>query len=407
MKPKLLLVLFMLMTCLLAERSTAQTRYADSIFAGYTLDSVTYSVYGYKMNIYQPAGDVQATRPLVVLAHGGSFYTGDRYSDNTVTQLCADLAHKGYVTVSIDYTLIAHPGNFLNGDSAATEVLRAVGDGKAAVRYFYKDASSTNTYRIDTNNVFIGGNSAGAVLFMQYAYVDSAAQLSPALQQDLNNNAGGFQGNSGNPGYSTNFKAVINLAGGLNDPNYITRCSKPVVSAQGDSDKVVPYTCADPTVSGFPVPLQLCGLGSLLPFIRDNTPYHTEIVFPGDGHVPWATDLSKFYRVDTLITSFLYTELNNTAPTICPNPPAGIHDIAAATISLYPNPASNVLNIRSSQMISNIYMVDIMGHTIAQVSDVNNVDYQLNTSKLSTGVYFIRIYNGQNQIPVVRKVTIE
>ena len=178
MKSKLLLVMLTLMTCLLSQHSNAQTRYQDSIFASYTLDSVTYSSStGYKMDIYQPAGDVATKRPVVMLIHGGTFVSGTRSTDVTVVRLCQDLAHKGYVTVSIDYTLASPITNMLDSALAAIEVFKAIGDARAAVRYLYKDAATTNTYRVDTNNIYIGGNSAGGVLGMHYAYVNSLSQF--------------------------------------------------------------------------------------------------------------------------------------------------------------------------------------------------------------------------------------
>ena len=396
--------MFTAMTCLLSQSSSAQTRYMDSVFAGYTMDSVTYStVYGLKMDIYQPAGDTATRRPLIVLAHGGSFVSGARETDVTINQLCIDFVHKGYVTVSIDYRLIPQVGNFLNGDSAATEVFRAVGDGKAAVRYLHEYADS---FKIDTNNIFIGGNSAGAVLFDQYAFIDSLNELPHALQLDVVNNAGGFDGNSGNAGYSQGFKAVINLAGGLNDPSWIGYCSKPIVSAQGTADSVVPYTCMDPLVGIYQVPLLLCGLGSMQPYITTNTPYWASMLFPGAGHVPWSTNPTDFYMIDTLITSFLYNELNNLVPDTCPTP-SGIRGVTTATIKLYPNPAGKQLNIESSDIISAVTMSDDMGRAVSQASEINSRSYEMNTSGMSAGIYFVRIYGTSGQMPAVRKVTID
>ena len=408
MKSKLLLVMFTLMTCLLAQRSDAQTRYADSVFASYTVDSVTYSTpYNLKMNIYQPVGDGLAKRPLVILAHGGSFVAGDRYSDVAVTHLCEDLAHKGYVTVSIDYRLTGNPGNLLSADSAVTEVFEAVGDGKAAVRYFYKDAWTTNTYKIDTDNIYVGGNSAGAVLFMHYAYLDDTMKFSPLTNFNIiAHNVGGLDGLSGNPGYSTKIKGVINLAGGLNDASWLSYCSKPVVSAQGDSDMVVPYICNQPYVYGFHVPLTLCGLGSLQALITRNTPYSESMVFPGDGHVPWESDPAKMYRVDTMVTTFLFKEVTGTAPTACRSV-AGINEASASDFVLYPNPATNVLNIHSSAFISDITVMDQTGRTVAQASNLNTLSYQMNTSNLSSGVYFVRVSNTQDMTSSVKKIVIE
>ena len=406
MKLKLLSTLLTCIACLTASHAYAQgTRYVDSVFANYTKTTVTYStVYNQQMDIYQPTGDTATLRPILVLAHGGSFTSGDRNADNVITQLCADFAHKGYVTVSIDYRLTSAQ-NLLTADSAIIEVLRAVSDGKAAIRYFYQDAATTNTYKIDTNNLFVGGNSAGAVLYMHVAYITNVGMLSPTFQTLLTR-VGGLDGNSGNPGYSTNVKGVINLAGALNVASWVQSCGKPVVSAQGDADPVVPYNCGNPEYGV--VPVTLCGLGKMQPYITANTPYSASMVFPGDGHVPWQSNAAKFYRIDTMITSFLYKALSEPMNAVCTNTPLGILDDSyASRISLYPNPATNVLNISSSEMINNISLIDQTGRIVNQVSDIKTLHYQMNTSHLSAGVYIVRLNDVQGQTPVIRKIVIE
>ena len=405
MKSKLLLVMFTLMTCLLAQQGNAQVRYQDSMFATFTIDTVLYSsVYNLKMNVYQPVGDANTSRPVVVLAHGGTFISGTRTSDVTVTRLCADLVKKGYVTISIDYRL-SGVANMLIGDSAALEVFKAVGDCKAAIRYLYMDVANGNTYKIDTNNIFIGGNSAGAVLAMHYAYIDSLGELNDTFQHIVAN-TGGLEGNSGNAGYSSNVKGVVSLAGGLNQAWWMGFCSKPIVSAQGSADPIVPYTCAEPFVFGIAyVPLQLCGLGSYQFYANNNVPYYQSIVFPGQQHVPWDTSAQMYYQVDTIVTGFLYKEVTNQVPTVCSGWPAGIQGIGSTNLSIYPNPATNILNIHSTEFISNISVADEMGRTVSQVSDVHALDYQLNTSHLSSGIYFLKLDMGKSTI--VKKVTIE
>lgn len=408
MRSKLPSVILMVLCSMAAMQISAQTRYLDSIFASYTVTTVTYStVYNLQMDIYQPSGDNLNARPVVLLAHEGTFITGSRTSDQTVVRLCEDLAHKGYVAISMDYRLSDQAAEMLgNADSAATEVFQAVGDGKAAVRYLHEYADS---FALDTNNIFIGGNDAGAILFLHYAYIDSLSQLNAdSIFPAIVANTGGLAGNSGNPGYSMNFKGVINLAGGLNQAAWIGYCSKPIVSAQGDNDDVVPYTCGEPDVSGFVVPIQLCGLGSMQYYITSNTPYYESLIFPGDGHDPWDTYVPIYDQVDTLITGFLYKEVTNAVPDTCTGFPAGIRSVSyTADISVYPNPATNVLNIQSSQYITDVSLTDESGRVISEVADVQSIRCQLNTTALSPGIYFVRISNGQGQVAVVRKVIIE
>jgi para-nitrobenzyl esterase len=414
MKSKLLSMILVCAACLLVQHANAQCgsgpRYVDTVFPGYTVTTVTYSTgYNLQMDVYQPAGDVNTSRPLIVLAHGGSFTSGNRSDDSTIIWLCRDLATKGYVTASIDYRLttntkLVYP---FNGDSAIVEVLEAVGDGKAAVRYFYKDVlTNGNTFKIDTNNIFIGGNSAGAVLFMQYAYITDISQLNPSFQAIVASIGGGLDGVSGNPGYSSNFKGVINLAGALNQAAWINNCSKPLVSAQGTADAIVPYQCGNPEQGA--VQVQLCGLGAMSPFITAHTTLYDTLTFPGAGHVPWQNGGNDFYRVDTLITGFLNKAL--CAPTLptCVLNTTGVEDVKYnADISLYPNPASNMLNVTSSQFFTAISIVDETGRIVAQVNDIRTLNYQLNTSGLSAGIYLVRINDALGHTPAVRKLVIQ
>ena len=228
--------------------------------------------------------------------------------------------------------------------------------------------------------------------------------LNPTFQALLAQ-IGGLDGNSGNPGYSTNVKGVINLAGALNVASWVQSCGKPVVSAQGDADPVVPYNCGNPEYGV--VPVTLCGLGKMQPYITANTPYSASMVFPGDGHVPWQSNNTKFYMIDTMITSFLAKALGEPMNAVCTNTPLGVNDLnAEANIAVYPNPASNLLNISCSQMISDITISDEMGRTVAQANEIKALNYQMNTSRLNAGVYFIRISNADNA-SCVRKIVIE
>ena len=215
-------------------------RYNSQLFSVVSRDTVTYSsVYNLKMNIYQPVGDTMAARPLIILAHGGSFVSGSKDDDSTVIWLCRNFAKRGYVTASIDYRLGVITSMVTDSAYAVDEVIKAMSDGKAAMRFFTKDAATTNTYKIDTNNVFIGGNSAGAVLYMHVGYIDSLAECNASIIGAMTAN-GGFNGNSGNAGYSNKSRAVINLAGALNTTAFVGNGVKPSVNAKGDADRVVP-----------------------------------------------------------------------------------------------------------------------------------------------------------------------
>jgi hypothetical protein len=399
---KFLFVIALFLVMMQAAHVSAQCpagRYVNEIFPHYTLDSVTYSdTFGLKMDIYQPAGDSIPARPLIILAHGGSFVEGTREDDVTIDSLCVRFAKRGYVTVSIDYRL----GNLLNmlldSSAAIAEVIQAMSDGKAAIRYFVKDKATANRYKIDTNSIYIGGNSAGAVLYMHVGYVESIADCPADIVAAMGAN-GGFEGNSGNAGYTTRSKAIIDLAGGLNETSFVVPGDKPSVNAQGSLDSVVPYTCG--LALDGAVNLQLCGLGSLEPVYDANGIYHMSLVFPGEGHVPWSASPSEFNSVDSMITIFLY---NLTCTDIL-----AVNNVNTnAGVSLFPNPVNDLLNIQSTEGISEIIVMDETGRAMLRASGGGREACEINTSRLGRGIYFVKIiFAGQNNSPVVKRIVLE
>lgn len=58
--------------------------------------------------------------------------------------------------------------------------------------------------------------------------------------------------------------------------------------------------------------------------------------------------------------------------------------------SIYPNPASSILHIQSSNQISQVQIMNIMGQQMG-LYQVNNNTTQLDVSSLSTGTYFVRV----------------
>lgn len=59
-------------------------------------------------------------------------------------------------------------------------------------------------------------------------------------------------------------------------------------------------------------------------------------------------------------------------------------------ISIYPNPASSVLNVNANSNIQSVEVMNLMGQTI-QVELANGLNTQINTSSLSNGVYMLRV----------------
>ena len=190
------------------------------------------------LDVYEPKNDTETNRPLLVLAHGGSFIYG---SKSDLANFAIELAKSGYVVAAINYRLL----DVIPTQQELKEtVVNALGDMKAAVRYFYKDGGANNIHNIDLSNIFIGGYSAGAIAALHYAYINSENEIRAVGGSDLVNyvNAnGGLDGLSGNAGYETKIKAVINISGALFKSNFINTSEAPLFSIHGNNDEIVPY----------------------------------------------------------------------------------------------------------------------------------------------------------------------
>jgi len=179
------------------------------------------------MDIYQPKNDTATQRPLIFYIHGGAFYAGDKATQDCI-DFCTHFAKKGYVAVSVNYRLANAFLFLLNQDVQLEAVLESMADVKSAIRFFGKDAYTTNTYKIDTNSVFIGGYSAGAVSALHTAWVDSESELDSKLVQILKSTIKTLDGDAGNKGYACNIKAVYSMAGALYKTSYASENDQPV-----------------------------------------------------------------------------------------------------------------------------------------------------------------------------------
>jgi para-nitrobenzyl esterase len=225
------------------------TRYKADVFSSVKMTTVPYGPstdhFGLSttlaMDVYEPIGDNVAARPVVVLAHGGSFIIGAK---GDLKATCERLAKRGYVVASIQYRLFPF---FTLGFPDSTDIFdtatKAIGDMKAAIRYFREDAATNNQFKTDPNNIFIGGYSAGAVTALTARYLDPNDDI-PAFLDELLNNNGGFVGNTGsasNKTYSSESKAVLNLSGGLYRSYWVDSTNVPLISIHGTADETVNF----------------------------------------------------------------------------------------------------------------------------------------------------------------------
>ena len=67
-----------------------------------------------------------------------------------------------------------------------------------------------------------------------------------------------------------------------------------------------------------------------------------------------------------------------------------MNELETVTVNVYPNPASDVLNIESSSRISEIQVINLVGQTVKiQAADSRNI--RMNVSDLKAGVYNLKL----------------
>ena len=391
-------------------------RYDEEVFANIiTTTNVMYGAntdyQGANMNltmdIYEPDGDTAAYRPLIVWVHGGSFVGGSK-SDNDVVGLCQHFAKRGYVCASISYRLgIAFPYNQLNATSA---VYRGVQDMKAAVRYFRKDAATTNTYRIDPDMIFGGGSSAGAFCALHLAYLDQPGEIPATIDTVA---LGGMEGSSGNAGYSSRVSAVLNLCGAMGDTAWMVPGDVPVCSMHGTADQVVPYATA------------MLYLLNIFPIMVVNGSYsvneHAMLVgvdqsmytFYGAPHVPYAANVLYMDTTVHFVSNFLYRFLGCTPRD--PNPLANtwntvsVNDVPtnASVLEVFPNPSNGSCVIRcqlSGNKTNQLFVYDMMGKQICN-KQFSSSTMNLETTGWLPGIYLLKINSGKETL--TRKLTVQ
>lgn len=391
-------------------------RYQSEVFSSITKTVVEYSdVYKdpndtaafMKMNIYTPDGDNFAKRPVVIMAHGGTFVAGDK-DEGTSDTLCQTFAKRGFVTASINYRLAGSQTELFDSINALRIALRAVSDMKAAVRYFTKDAATDNEYRIDENQIWVGGNSAGGIIALHVAYVTDTNELPGYLKTVVAQN-GGIDGNSGNAGYSSAVAGVINLAGGINKLAWIEAGDLPLVSCHGNGDQTVPYNCDDVLQSlggNFFDLVDLCGSGAMKTYCDQVGTEDSLLTFPGDGHVPWENNAGKRTQMMNYVTSFVGNHIICDTTTVI----LGIKEVAAKNFfSVYPNPATNHVQIKmkntGSDAVAEVQLFNSIGKLVKQERFTTGREMQLSLNGLEKGVYLVRVTaGGQSSTAAINKL---
>jgi para-nitrobenzyl esterase len=384
------------------------TRYRDLTFAQDSI--ISNVVYGsnttfnganftLKLDVHMPKGDNAPLRPLIILAHGGNFLGGSKTGPDVI-QLCNDLSRMGYVVASVEYRVGMTNFPFPGPDSTdATEsVMRSVHDMRAAVRFFRKDVvTNGNLYRIDTANIFAAGVSAGGFMALHIAYLDEETEF-PSWADTTGQYGlhGGIEGQSGNPGYSSNVRGVINLCGALGDTAWIHTGDEPACLLHGNADGTVPYGSATIVLLGTYPLLGVDGSHSIDARLTQMNVEHCFETHEGQDHVPHVGNAQYYDTTLNVMRNFLVHYICGDPLNCVYNNPIGVNELNTlpSLIVVYPNPTTTNLQVDLSRLAiapNTVVLVDAMGRTVKTIALNGESRLNIETENLPAGLYMLRI----------------
>jgi para-nitrobenzyl esterase len=396
-------------------------RYQSDIFSTIDVTTVQYgssvdlnsNTINLMMDIYQPQGDVAINRPLIILAHGGSFSAGTK-NDPDQVYFATELAKKGYVCATINYRLAPSAFSLIAEETTVKVVFMAIQDGKAAIRFFRKDAATTDTYKIDPDQIFVGGTSAGAILGINLTYLDDISDLSSlpngANWQTWMTQVGGFEGSSGNPGYCSRSNGTFGFAGGIADPTWIDPDDVPWYGSHADGDQTVQIGYGQP-LNGF-TPVFLYGSDSINGYLNNVSTYAKyDRYAPSSAHPPFNGSSQIMADNKDSLAVFLYNildcnpnNLKKATQKDCGNVTSIIEeDELTIDATIYPNPFNNDINIAIKDNIDNttISIINAVGKVVL-TKKTNSYINNISLSDLPIGMYFVKIVTDNKTI--TRKV---
>ena len=214
------------------------------------------------LDVYSPFTESEESFPLIVVAHPGGFYSGNRKAPSIVS-FANEFALRGYVVASISYRLgfdrerdpvlgyFCEPYAY-DTSELVRAIYRSVQDARGAIRYM---KGQLEEYNIDTTKVIIAGESAGGFVALHTGYMkrsdekpNEAYAISNVVHKDVLGNTllnrprpdlGDIEGTLNLNGTSSDVNGVLNIYGGLIDPTLV-EC--------GDPDLYMYHISDDPIV---------------------------------------------------------------------------------------------------------------------------------------------------------------
>ena len=351
------------------------------------------------MDIYEPSiSEIENNRPIILLAHGGSFSSGSKESSE-VRWFCEDLAKRGIVTASINYRLEPSLLSLLSREKMIKAVIRATEDVKAAIRFIHKDIEGTNPYRINKDEIFVGGSSAGSIAVLHAVFMDQFYKIPNNYQDWILELSGDttLSGQSGNPGFSEEIAGVINISGAILSTKHLNNnVGIPILSIHNEWDFTIPFGLGHPyqlpflpnVMGSSHIHYQMTSIGGYSRLYKVSEINHVPHTYPND-----VKNQPVYNRSMKEITAFLRDAIP------CVELPTTLFNSNSEKIKVFPNPTNNFLQIVGIENLENysFEISDMSGRTKAK--NIQAREHRIRLPELQQGQYILTGVNTDaNQI---------
>jgi acetyl esterase/lipase len=265
------------------------------------------------MDVYQPVGDTMNDRPVIIFAHSGAFFSGNKEVDDIVL-LSQEAARRGYVAIAMEYRLGL---NILSASSGERAVYRGIQDASALIRYLREFHDELN---IDPNHIFFWGSSAGSFIGLHLSYIEDSERPESTFEGTFSPDLGCIDCEGNDYSHSNKPNALIATWGAIGNLDYIDEYENvPTALFHGTLDIVVPYDEGYPFTLNITLPqvygsskisekMTDLGINHLLT-IEQNQPH--EYYGATNGNFLFGSDPNEYW--DLILNSafnFLYTQLS-------------------------------------------------------------------------------------------------
>lgn len=340
------------------------------------------------LDVYEPKNDTLSLRPLIIFFHGGAFWTGTKdYQSNQ--EMGKEFAQRGYVYSTVNYRLESSPLSLLNSDLMIKAVGRGIQDTKMAIKFFFESARNEgNPYRIDTNNIFLAGSSAGSFNVLHTIFLDEQDTLPSNWLNNLNE-IGGIFGDYNFIDFPNKIKGLININGALGDVDFMNNQYMPFLSVHNTLDPEVPFNSGKP----YNIPFLPTVDGSNILHQRANElgMYNPFYIIPTKDHTSFEMDFFGFVVQPYFDSTIWY--MNNYFTYLLCSTPTAIQQNTIKKVAVYPNPVTDVIYFDQIPYHA-LSIIDANGNKVYQQDYYSNT-LNVNELHLANSQYFMIFYDNQ------------